>query len=88
MKFENSLGIGFENIRWGDQTFPLGRPNLSVGEGFVGLLHRGVMGGVDSTPYLLPLFESQFQQNLVECKYVTNFIQNLNKIDDVITGPL
>ena len=37
---------------------------------------------------VFPLFEGQMKQNLVVCKYVTNSIQNHNKIDDVITGPL
>ena len=44
--------------------------------------------GVDSTPSLFPLFEDQLKQNLAACKYVTNSIQNNNKIDRVITGTL
>ena len=36
MKFQNELRNGLKNIRWGDQTFPLGRISL-------GLLNRGVM---------------------------------------------
>ena len=43
---------------------------------------------MDSTPSLFPLFEGQLKQNLVVCKYVTNSIQNRNKIDYIITGPL
>ena len=39
-------------------------------------------------PSLFPLFEGQLKRNLVVCKYVTSSIQNVNKIDDVITGPL
>ena len=36
MKFEHAPGNGIENIRWGDQTFPMGRISLS-------LLHGGVL---------------------------------------------
>ena len=45
-------------------------------------------GGVDFTPSLFPLFEGQLKPNLVMWKYVTNSIQNYNKIDDFITGSL
>ena len=41
----------------------------------------------NSIPSLFPSFEDQMKQNLVVCKYVTNFTQNHNKIDDVLTGP-
>ena len=41
--------------------------------------------GVDLSPYF-DSFESQLKQNLVVRKYVTNFIQNHDKIDDVITS--
>ena len=44
--------------------------------------------GVNSTPSLFPLFKGQLKQCLVVLKYVTNCIQNHNKSDDVITGPL
>ena len=47
---------------------------------------RGVWGGIP--PSLFPLFEGQLKQNLVACKYVTNSIQNRNKIDDFVTGLL
>ena len=40
---------------------------------------------MDSTPSLFPLSEGQLEENLVECKYVTNCLQNQNKIDDVTT---
>ena len=35
VKFENALGNGFENIRWGDQTFPLERVLLDLSHGGV-----------------------------------------------------
>ena len=40
------------------------------------------------TPPLFQLSEVQLEQNLVVCKYVTNCIQNHNKIDDITTGSL
>ena len=36
----------------------------------------------------IPLFEGQLKQNFIVCKYVTNSIQNDNKIDDVVTASL
>ena len=41
---------------------------------------------VHPSPSLFPLPGGQLEQNLVECKYVQNCLQNHNKIGDITIG--
>ena len=50
-------------------------------------LHEVWEGG-DPLPLLSSLSEGQLEQNFVVCNYVTNWIKNHNKIDDIDTGLL
>ena len=49
---------------------------------------RSMEEGGGPLPLLSSLSEGQLEQNFVVCNYVTNWIKNHNKIDDINTGPL